>query len=116
MRRPWRTVVALSLIALFVLGLASDRKNKGNLYTLVALPIFFLPFAWYFQITPEPRWIIPLVPLILIHASVGIVRLCEAVERRLSVTRFKLHVTTHVPAALCATLVLVGGYLAPPSR
>ena len=63
--------VALSLIALFVVGLATDRKSRGRLYTLVALPIFFLPFAWYFQITPEPRWIIPLVPLILIHASVG---------------------------------------------
>jgi Dolichyl-phosphate-mannose-protein mannosyltransferase len=110
LRRPWRTAVGLLLIALFVFGLARDRSTKGGLYTLVALPIFFLPFAWYFQITPLNRWIFPLVPLILIHASAGTVQLCEAVERRLSGTRFKLNVSNRVPAALCAMLIVAGGY------
>jgi 4-amino-4-deoxy-L-arabinose transferase-like glycosyltransferase len=109
---PWRAAVGLLLIALLVFGLASDRARKGGLYTLVALPIFFLPFAWYFQITPEPRWIMPLIPLILIHASAGIVQLGDSVERRLSVTRFRLTVIQHAPAAICAMLIIVGGYLA----
>jgi 4-amino-4-deoxy-L-arabinose transferase-like glycosyltransferase len=104
--------VGLLLFSLFVFGLVRDRASKGGLYTVVALPIFFFPFAWYYQITPSPRWIIPLVPLILVHASVGIVQLCKAVEQWLSATRFKLNVNNHVPAALCVMLIIAGGYLA----
>jgi Dolichyl-phosphate-mannose-protein mannosyltransferase len=115
-RRPWRTALGLVLIALFVYGLATERPSKGGLYTLVALPTFVLPFAWYFQITPEPRWIMPLVPLILIHASAGIVRLCSAAERRLSVTPFRLNVSHHLPVALCAMLIFAVGYLATTVR
>jgi 4-amino-4-deoxy-L-arabinose transferase-like glycosyltransferase len=110
--RHMSAAVGLLLFTLFVFGLARDRASKGRLYTVVALPIFFVPFAWYYQITPSPRWIMPLVPLILIHASVGIVQLGKAVERWLSATRFKLNVNNHLPAALCVMLIIAGGYLA----
>jgi hypothetical protein len=114
--RAWSKPIALLLIVLFGFGLARDQNRERGLYTLAALPIFFLPFAWYFQITGEMRWIIPLVPLILIHASVGIVQLVKYVDRWLSTTRFKLNLSDHIPETLCAILIVVGAYLAPTRK
>jgi hypothetical protein len=84
------------LLAAVSAVLLDIRSARGQLTCILGLA-FALPFAWYYQVVPENRFVMPLIPLAVTYASHAV---CGAIGR--------LHATRTQAARLDPRLLAAG--------
>jgi hypothetical protein len=102
----------ISLIVLFfVLGVIGDQNRKRIVIPIATLVIFFLPFAWYFQVIPSSRFIAPLIPILCMYTALGLIIALRYFDESVVAGRGKVSLAKWVPAVLTVFLVLIAGYI-----
>jgi 4-amino-4-deoxy-L-arabinose transferase-like glycosyltransferase len=64
-----RTLTGAALLAACAMGIARDIRNARGMITAIYVIAVFVPFAWYHQVTGSNRFIMSLIPVILLYAA-----------------------------------------------
>ncbi|GIW47817.1 MAG: hypothetical protein KatS3mg078_1694 [Deltaproteobacteria bacterium] len=54
-----RMYFSLILFFFFLIGLISEIRKKRTIYTIAVVLVFFIPFAWIYQVLPVVRYVTP---------------------------------------------------------
>ena len=55
-----------------VVGVLRDIRSVRAVVTCIVGLAFALPFAWYYQVAPENRFVTPLIPIAIVYASYAV--------------------------------------------
>ncbi|GFP20652.1 hypothetical protein HKBW3S03_02155, partial [Candidatus Hakubella thermalkaliphila] len=69
---PIYLVIGACFLTLSGCGLILDQNKKRKIFTAITFLFFFIFFSWYYAATAAQRFLVPLVPLVLIYSSLGI--------------------------------------------
>ena len=103
-----RMYFSLILFFFFLIGLISEIRKKRTIYTIAVLLVFFIPFAWIYQVLPVVRYVTPIIPFMVIYSSLGVIETIRYLDSRLS--RSSIRLLPKVPYVLMAVLILFAGY------
>lgn len=102
-------IFCILLFLFFILGLIKRKNISEKVCTVVTILIFFIFFSWYYQVVPSDRFITPLIPLLLIFSSLGIIEFLgyfiEIFDKWL-----KFNPLSILPYVLGVFLILTSGY------
>jgi len=108
----WTEAVSSILVVFSAIGLILDKnKNRRNL-SLLLIAIFVLPFAWYYQVIAEERYIAPLLPVIVIYSAWGSVALAKHIDTKLGAKLESFSLVASIPYVLTTVLILITVYVA----
>lgn len=93
------------LLALAVVGLATDRDRLRRGWTTLMLAIFLVPTVWFFPVVPGSRFVLILAPILVLYAALGATPLLRSGLTRLKQSPDKW--IARLLAGVCAVLIIL---------
>jgi hypothetical protein len=109
--RGQRYAAVLTFI-LFLIGLIHDRDKRRVVFTALTLLGIFAPAAWYFQIIPDIRFLVPVIPLLCLYCGVGCVVVVRYLETQMQKLLLRPPLLQATPYIVAICLIALSAYLA----
>ncbi|GFP26893.1 hypothetical protein HKBW3S33_00307 [Candidatus Hakubella thermalkaliphila] len=97
---PLYELTGLVIMLLFIVGLYHLRNRGIKMFSLIITLTFFVLFSWYYYVVPNTRFLVPLIPMISVIASLSLSNLIQLSPRKL---------ITVLPYLLIVALVFTAG-------
>ncbi|WP_176231431.1 ArnT family glycosyltransferase [Candidatus Hakubella thermalkaliphila] len=102
---PIYLVIGACFLTLSGFGLILDQNKKRKIFTAITFLFFFIFFSWYYAATAAQRFLVPLVPLILIYSSLGIKHFLVLLSK------YPKSILSAMPGVLAALLLILSVFL-----
>jgi len=110
-------VVGLCLLLAAAVGVLLDVRSARGQFTLMLAAAFALPYAWYYQVVPADRFVVPMVPVALVYAGYAFGRIADSLarsplitaRRRLDIWRIAAGCLAGSAAVACAVVLATAG-------
>lgn len=99
---PLHEITGIVIMLLFIAGLYYLRNRGLKTFSLIITLTFFILFSWYYYVVPNTRFLVPLIPMISVIASLSLSNLIQLSPRKL---------VTVLPYLLIVALVFTAGFV-----